>query len=162
MKNFKMKCFSKDTKQKFKSCGDLTIYPIREIRGSNRILYGDKYDNPDYSLSSDPLIYSSHIYTEPFEPVYAEIKNCHLLRTRTFQNIFFDKTDEYQHYDNDCGLYEKLYHCYSQPSLNSDSCDSGYRSSIQEPPNKANGLIRVHQKAKGKNIINIHVDTLHR
>ena len=56
-----MKCFSK---QKFKSWGDLTIYPIREIRGSNRILYGDKYDNADYSVSSqnlDQLIYSSHI-----------------------------------------------------------------------------------------------------
>ena len=47
MKKFDLRCFSKKTKQRFRSCGDLTIYPIREIRGGNRIIYSDKYDNDD-------------------------------------------------------------------------------------------------------------------
>ena len=146
MKNFKMKCFSK---QKFKSCGDLTIYPIREIRGSNRILYGDKYDNADYSVNSqnlDQLIYSSQVYSKPVEPVYAEIKSCKPLNAFVFQNKSFNNADFYLQHSNDCGIYEKLYHCYSQPSLNSDSCDSGYRSSYLECQNKVIRLIRVHQR----------------
>ena len=148
-----MKCFSK---QKFKSCGDLTIYPIREIRGCNRILYGDKYDNADYSVSSqdlDQLIYSSHVYSEPVEPVYAEIKSCNPLNAFVFQNKSFNNADFYLQYSNDCSFYEKLYHCYSQPSLNSDSCDSGYRSSYLECQNKVVSLMGVHQRKKeGRNM----------
>ena len=147
-----MKCFSK---QKFKSCGDLTIYPIREIRGSNRILYGDKYDNADYYVSSqtlDQLIYSSHIYNEPVEPMYAEIKSFKPLSAFVFQHKSFNNADFYHQHSNDCSIYEKLYHCYSQPSLNSDSCDSGYRSSYLECQNKGISQITVHQRREGKSM----------
>ena len=41
MKGFQLKRTQKHcNKKKFYSCGDLTIFPIREIRGTNRILYG--------------------------------------------------------------------------------------------------------------------------
>ena len=118
----------KSTKR-FRSCGDLTIYPIREIRGNNRIIYGDQYDDDDrenqtktdklYFVRSDEFHHENLIptggggeYSEINEPFYCEIQQTEQAR------------------------YEKLYHFSSHPSINtihsggggaSDS-DSGYRS----------------------------------
>ena len=116
----------KSTKR-FRSCGDLTIYPIREIRGNNRIIYGDQFDDDDrenqtktdknklYFIRSDEfhhetLIPTGGVYSEINEPFYCEIQQTEQAR------------------------YEKLYHFCSHPSINtlhsggaSDS-DSGYRS----------------------------------
>ena len=115
------RCRGKYTKR-FRSCGDLTIYPIREIRGNNRIIYGDQFDDDDrenqtktdkvYFIRSDEFHHETLIptggggvYSEINEPFYCEIQ----------------QTEQ---------RYEKLYHFSSHPSINtilSDS-DSGYRS----------------------------------
>ena len=107
--------------RRFRSCGDLTIYPIREIRGNNRIIYGDQFDDDDrenqtktdkvYFIRSDEfhhetLTPTGGVYSEINEPFYYEIQQTEQTR------------------------YEKLYHFSSHPSINtilSDS-DSGYRS----------------------------------
>ena len=110
--------------KRFRSCGDLTIYPIREIRGNNRIIYGDQFDHDDrenqaktdevYLIRSDEFhhetLIPTGVYSEINEPFYCEIQ-------QTVQR-----------------RYEKLYHFSSHPSINtiqsggaSDS-DSGYRS----------------------------------
>ena len=110
--------------KRFRSCGDLTIYPIREIRGNNRIIYGDQFDDDDrenqtrtenvYFIRSDEfhheILIPSEVYSEinEDEPVYCEISNVQ--------------------------RYEKLYHFSSQPSIltsHSESGDSGYRSVSQ-------------------------------
>ena len=147
MKRFELKCFRKKLKKNYFSCGDLRIYPIREIRGSNRILYGDKYDNGDWFEESQDGFYhqprdkpsddeysaSSPKSPEP-EPVYSEIlppsssRSCECL---------VNTGSEPRHEDTPSGdhaggaRYEKLYHFSSHPSLKSDSCDSGYRSVSQ-------------------------------
>ena len=105
--------------KRFRSCGDLTIYPIREIRGNNRIIYGDQFDDDDrenqtktekvYFIRSDEFHHETLIppgvYSEIAEPFYYEIA---VTGTR----------------------YEKLYHFSSQPSINTiqSDGDSGYRS----------------------------------
>ena len=114
--------------KRFRSCGDLTIYPIREIRGNNRIIYGDQFDDDDrenqtktdkvYFIRSDEFHHETLIptggggvYSEINEPFYCEIQ----------------QTEQ---------RYEKLYHFSSQPSINtihsggasSDGDSSGYRS----------------------------------
>ena len=113
----------KSTK-KYRSCGDLRIYPIREIRGNNRIIYGDQFDDDDrenktrtenvYFIRSDEfhheILIPAQEYSEinEVEPFYCEIS--------TVQR------------------YEKLYHFSSQPSIHtshSESGDSGYRSVSQ-------------------------------
>ena len=43
--------------RRFRSCGDLTIYPIREIRGNNRIIYGDQFDAEDESQARRENVY---------------------------------------------------------------------------------------------------------
>ena len=108
------------SRKKFRSCGDLTIYPIREIRGNNRIIYGDQFYDDDrenqtkteevYFIRSDEFHHETLIppgvYSEITEPFYSEIQQTEQTR------------------------YEKLYHFSSHPSINtlhSDS-DSGYRS----------------------------------
>ena len=48
MRGIDLKWFQKKSKKKYFSCGDLQIYPIREIRGGNRIIYSDQIDDSDY------------------------------------------------------------------------------------------------------------------
>ena len=48
MRGIDLKWFQKKSKKKYFSCGDLQIYPIREIRGGNRIIYSDQLDDSDY------------------------------------------------------------------------------------------------------------------
>ena len=48
MRGFDMKWCKKKSKKNYFSCGDLRIYPIREIRGGNRIIYSDQLDDSDY------------------------------------------------------------------------------------------------------------------
>ena len=48
MRGIDLKWFQKKSKKKYFSCGDLQIYPIREIRGGNRIIYSDQVDDSDY------------------------------------------------------------------------------------------------------------------
>ena len=73
---------TKKLRKTFYSCGDLRIYPIREIRNGNRIIYGDKYDdfsnrgNQEKSATFYNLIPTQSVYSEiaEFEPVYSEIR----------------------------------------------------------------------------------------
>ena len=143
MKSFELKCFRKKLKKNYFSCGDLRIYPIREIRGSNRILYGDKYDNGDWFEESQDGFYhqprdkpsddeysaSSPKSPEP-EPVYSEIlppsRSCECLVNTGPRHEDTPSCDHARE-----ARYEKLYHFSSHPSLKSDSCDSGYRSVSQ-------------------------------
>ena len=152
MKRFQRKSFNKKLKKNYFSCGDLRIYPIREIRGSNRILYGDKYDNGDWFEESQDGFYhqprdtpadDEYSKSSPqtlSEPVYSEIlplsRSCECLVITCGVG---DNTGDprYENTPTSCdhvggAQYEKLYHCYSShPSLKSDSCDSGYRSVSQ-------------------------------
>ena len=148
----KLKSLRKKLTKNYFSCGDLRIYPIREIRGTNRILYGDKYDNGDWFEESQDGFYhqprdkpSDDEYSKSspktsYEPVYSEIlplsRSCECL-----VNISSKSDNTRSRYENTpiiCDRvgpwYEKLYHFYSShPSLKSDSCDSGYRSVSQVP-----------------------------
>ena len=145
---FRMKSLHKKLKKKYFSCGDLRIYPIREIRGSNRILYGDEYDNGDWFEESRDCFY--HQPTEKTladeysksspenEPVYSEILPLSLSRSCDGAVNTSGASDDIQaQYENTLGdnaghRYEKLCHfSSSHPSLKSDSCDSGYRSVSQ-------------------------------
>ena len=150
MNKMKLKSLRKKLRKNYFSCGDLRIYPIREIRGSNRILYGDKYDNGDWLGESQdgfyhqprdkPLDneYSKSSQKTSHEPVYSEIlplsRSCECL-----VNISSKSDNTRPQYENTPIIcdhvgprYEKLYNFYSShPSLKSDSCDSGYRSVSQ-------------------------------
>ena len=145
MKRFELKSIRKKLKKNYFSCGDLRIYPIREIRGSNRILYGDKYDNGDWFESRDGFYHqprdnpTEYEYSEPFpknfrEPVYSEIVQSSQSCVCLLNTPNMCEQEDLLNTPNMCeqARYEKLYHFYSShPSLKSDSCDSGYRSVSQ-------------------------------
>ena len=66
MKGFQFRRTQKHChKKKFYSCGDLTIFPIREIRGTNRILYGCEHS----WAGAEP------VYTELL-PRYEHLSSC--------------------------------------------------------------------------------------
>ena len=115
--------------QRYRSCGDLTIYPIREIRGNNRIIYGDQFDDDDRGNQARTenvyFVRSAHYHPECLtpageccevwgeEPVYTEIL-----------------TPPHPHH-----RYERLSDWWSQPCLHTDhseSGDSGYRSVLAQ------------------------------
>ena len=168
---------AKGNKKQFKSCGDLTIYPIREIKG-NRIIYGDQFDavesqsenyyfvknvefHPDFldpdtdSDSEDELCDD----TLTDEPVYAEIERRPLLKlSKSFEYIPNISQIVIQ---NKSGLKKKkdkfrdFQKCHnvifsSQPSLNSynsHSTDSGYRSMGIQE--KVFSKIFIHKSSEG-------------
>ena len=150
MKGFDKRWSRKKSQKNFFSCGDLRIYQIREIRGSNRIIYGDKYDNDSFTeidinlnKSFKPTTSESEYGCAVFDPIYAEInsepeikpsRSCECLSLHpcdVFDNLRRSNLQSYKSWlrRNDCShFYEKLYHFSSHPSLKSESCDSGFRS----------------------------------
>ena len=133
---------SKKFRKTFYSCGDLRIYPIREIRNGNRIIYGDKYDvfynkgnNQEEAATIYNLIPTQTVYSEiaEIEPVYSEIRS-----SQSYEYLSHVDTIENMRCELGCqscqsNVYEKLYHWSSYqhqyPSdIISDSSDSGYRS----------------------------------
>jgi hypothetical protein len=95
---------AKGKRKQFKSCGDLTIYPIREIKG-NRIIYGDQFDvvesdsencyfvkNADFLPDIlDPDSDSEDDFCDDTltdEPIYAEIDRRPVLKlSKSFEYI---------------------------------------------------------------------------
>ena len=70
MKGFQFRRTQKHChKKKFYSCGDLTIFPIREIRGTNRILYGCEHSWAGDWAGVEP------VYTELL-PRYEHLSSC--------------------------------------------------------------------------------------
>ena len=70
MKGFQFRRTQKHChKKKFYSCGDLTIFPIREIRGTNRILYGCEHSWAGDWAGAEP------VYTELL-PRYEHLSSC--------------------------------------------------------------------------------------
>ena len=72
MKGFQFRRTQKHcNKKKFYSCGDLTIFPIREIRGTNRILYGCEHS---WAGAGD-WAGAEPVYTELL-PRYEHLSSC--------------------------------------------------------------------------------------
>ena len=129
-----------------KSLGDLTIYPIREIKG-NRILYGDEFDDNDSDVENiyfvkndefhpDMLIPESDSHSDD-DPIYDEIvKAPNLKLSKSFEYIpgnvgFARKAKFAKNSAVRLKEIEKFGPFFSNPSLNSYnsySSDSGYRS----------------------------------
>ena len=84
----------KRKKRQVQSCGDLTIYPIREIRG-NRILYGDQYDVVETDSENHYFVKNDEFHPDMLhpdndddEPVYSEITRQPTLKiSRSFEYI---------------------------------------------------------------------------
>ena len=89
-------------KRQVQSCGDLTIYPIREIRG-NRVLYGDQYDVVESDSENHYFVKNVEFHPDMLhpddddsgddsgdddEPIYSEITRQPTLRlSRSFEYI---------------------------------------------------------------------------
>ena len=90
-------------KRQVQSCGDLTIYPIREIRG-NRIFYGDQYDVVETESENHYFVKNDEFHPDMLhpdddngeddsgdedEPVYSEITRLPTLRlSRSYLNVY--------------------------------------------------------------------------
>ena len=58
---------AKGNKKQFKSCGDLTIYPIREIKG-NRIIYGDQFDAVESESENCYFVKNAEFHPDLLDP----------------------------------------------------------------------------------------------
>ena len=138
----------KGRKKQFKSCGDLTIYPIREIKG-NRVIYGDQYDSLESECENHYFVKNPEFHPEMLapdsdsenessdsiltdEPVYAEIARRPTLKlSRSFEYIPISQSTNQNSRRQNSRLKDLLFSSHpSLQSYHSQSTDSGYRSVV--------------------------------